>query len=147
MKIKFKKIHEDAVLPKYASDGDAGMDLVTVTDAKIKDKYIEYKFGLAVEIPDGHVGLIFPRSSISKTDLSLCNSVGVIDSKYRGEIAARFDYDISNTCYEPARLEKYKKGDRIAQLIVMPYPKIETEWSDELTETIRGNGGFGSTGK
>ena len=89
IKIKLKKIHPDAVIPKYAYEGDAGMDIYSVSK-EITEDYIEYKTGICIEIPKGHVCLIFPRSSISKKDLSLCNSVGVLDSGYRGEIKFRF---------------------------------------------------------
>lgn len=156
MKVKFKKLHEDAVLPSYAKSGDAGMDLVTISEWEQKhsgdDKnqwyYLEYKTGLAVEIPEGFVGLLFPRSSISKSSLILANSVGVIDSGYRGEICFRFKLDanmVKNACadYLPHR---YVKGDRIGQLVVLPYPTIEPEFADELSTTERGEGGFGSTG-
>lgn len=141
MKIKFKRLHDDAVLPSYAQDGDAGMDLTTVDDGAINKEYIQYKLGFSMEIPTGYVGLIFPRSSITKKDLMLKNSIGVIDSGYRGELVARFKSDRRIPC------EMYSKGDRVAQLIVLPYPEIEPEWSDELSNTDRGTGGFGSTGK
>lgn len=167
MKVKFKKLHKDAVLLKYAREGDAGMDLITVTDPVVTEKYIEYKFGLSMEIPKGFAAFIFPRSSISKTDLELCNAVGIIDSGYRGEIQVRFNFnqitfdmirhfivDVNGTTYIDGqkiiknyinRLTMYKKGDKIAQMIILPIPKIEPEWSDELSETVRGSGGFGST--
>jgi len=97
---------------------------------------------LAIEIPDGYVGLIFPRSSNSKTDLYLTNHVGVIDSGYRGEIM--FKFRPRNTLLD-ARI--HHVGDRIGQLIVIPYPKVKLVESDELSDTERGDGGFGSTGK
>jgi dUTP pyrophosphatase len=81
MIIKIKKLHPDAVIPKYAHATDAGLDLVAISKKVDDNGNIEYDTGLAIEIPDGHVGLIFPRSSISKIDLSLSNAVGVIDSK------------------------------------------------------------------
>jgi dUTP pyrophosphatase len=99
---------------------------------------MEYGTGLAVEIPEGHVGLLFPRSSISNSGLILTNSVGVIDSGYRGEIKFRFKH-IPDTAY-------YKPGDRIGQLIVMPYPEIDFQEVEELSSTERGEGGFGSSG-
>jgi len=145
MKVKFKRLHEDAVIPSYAKPGDAGLDLTTVTDGFGADKYIQYKFGLACEIPEGYVGLIFPRSSISKIDLILSNCVGVIDSGYRGEIQVRFKNTIifRNRCEISGDI--YKKGDKIAQMIIMPYPTIEPEWAETLTDTDRGTGGFGHT--
>ena len=137
MKVKFKKLHENAVLPKYSKPGDAGMDLTVVGYEQINNQLIKYKFGLAVEIPEGHVGLLFPRSSIYKKSALLSNSVGVIDSQYRGEIMAVFN-QLSH--------DKYKIGERAVQLIIMPYPNIEPKWSEELSETERGIGGYGSTG-
>ena len=152
MNIKFKKLHEDAVLPSYAKSGDGGLDLTAATDGKLSNPsiegtiqsdyhYYEYKTGLAVEIPEGYVGLIFPRSSISKTPLVLANSVGVIDSGYRGEISFRF-----KTSGFVKEKFLYKKGDRIGQLIIVPYPKILPVWSEELSNTERGSDGFGSCG-
>jgi dUTP pyrophosphatase len=141
MKVKIKKLVPEAVIPSYANLGDAGLDLVatwiTVEDHN-KYGYFEYGTGICVEIPEGYVGLIFPRSSISKTGMLLTNSVGVIDSGYRGEIKFRFKY-ISGT-------NSYNVGDKVGQMIIIPYPKIEFEEVDELTETQRGDGGFGSTG-
>lgn len=159
MKVKFKKLHEDAVLPSYAKTGDAGMDLTAVSDGDFVSSenksdlwyYIDYKTGLSAEIPEGYVGLLFPRSSISKSALVLANSVGVVDSSYRGEICLRFKIDncVITQCDEWNKFEpaKYKKGDRIGQLMIVPYPVIEPEFSDELSETNRGGGGFGSSGK
>lgn len=156
MKVKFKKLHEDAVLPSHAKPGDAAMDLTAVKDGKFVQSefgdlwyYVEYVTGLSVEIPENHVGLLFARSSISKSSLILANSVGVVDSGYRGEICLRFkmDYGVSDTARDerksPAR---YKKGDKIGQLLIIPYPTIEPEFVDELSETERGAGGFGSSG-
>ena len=140
MKVKIKKLNESAVIPKYAKEGDAGLDL-TATAYKVNEKgqYI-YTSDLALEIPDGYVGLLFPRSSICKKDLEMTNSVGVIDSNYRGPIKSVFN----PTCEDP---EVYELGERFAQLIIIPYPKIEFEEVDELSETERGSGGYGSTGK
>ena len=89
MKLKIKKIHPNAVVPKYSYEDDAAMDVVAV-DKEITDKYIEYKIGLKFEVPENYVMLIFPRSSVSNKDLLLCNSVGVLDSGYRGELVLRF---------------------------------------------------------
>lgn len=153
MKVKIKKVHENAVIPSYAHEGDAGMDLTAVEIIEhyenIEDSYdnttqqvlnkIEFNTGIAVEIPEGYVGLIFPRSSIHKAGYSLCNSIGCVDSNFRGSIKA-FYYDV-------AIGSGYKVGDRIAQLIIMPYPKIEFEEVTELSDSVRGEGGFGSTGQ
>lgn len=137
MKVKIKKLHEDAIIPKYAKDGDAGMDL-TAVDVTADAGVITYKTGLAVEIPRWHVGLLFPRSSVYKTGQSLTNCVGVVDSGYRGEIMLKFTLS-------PYQRE-YEIGDRVGQLIIMPYPKIEFEEVDQLSSTDRGEGGYGSTG-
>ena len=138
MQVKIKKLSPEAVIPTYAKDGDAGMDLV-ITDIKGENKYdITYGFGISMEIPEGFMGLVFPRSSIRKTDLILSNSVGVIDAGYRGEIQATF---------KKTGGAVYKIGDRGAQLIIIPHPIVEWNEVNELNNTERGEGGFGSTGK
>lgn len=137
MIVKIKKLHPDAVIPKYAKDGDAGMDL-TAVDVIADGGTLTYKTGLAVEIPRSHVGLLFPRSSVYKTGQSLTNCVGVIDSGYRGELMLK--YTLS-----PYQRE-YQIGDRVGQLIIMPYPKVEFEEVEELSDSDRGDGGYGSTG-
>ena len=138
MQVKIKKLHPQAVIPSYSKAGDAGMDL-TITSIISDNKLdVSYGFGIAVEIPQGFVGLVFPRSSIRKTDLVLSNSVGVIDSGYRGELQATF---------KKTGLHKYEVGDRGAQIIILPYPQIQFLEVDELSKTERGDGGFGSTGK
>ena len=142
MQVKIKKLSPEAVIPSYAKVGDAGMDLVA-TSMKFDGTQITYGTGLAMEIPKGFVGLIFPRSSIRKTDLSLSNSVGVIDSGYRGEIQATFN---QKALSKNGSL-LYGVGDRIMQIIIIPYPPIEFEEVNELNNTERGEGGFGSTGK
>jgi len=140
MVIKFKKISPDAISPSYSKEGDAGMDL-TITSVISESEFdISYGFGIAVEIPKGFVGLIFPRSSVRKYDLSLTNCVGVIDSGYRGELQATFKKTHSGH-------KKYMVGDRAAQIIIIAYPQIDFVESDKLNETDRGTGGFGSTGK
>lgn len=149
MKVKIKKLHRNAVIPKYAKPGDAGLDLVAI-DLNANDLYMEYRTGLAIEIPEGFIGLIFPRSSISNTAHILANSVGVIDSGYRGEIKIRFklDNEILKSYGSISMHEVlYKKGDKVAQLIIVPYPSIELEEVEELSSTERGDGGFGSTNK
>lgn len=139
MKVSITKLNKDAVLPAYSRDGDAGLD-ITATGMSIQEKYIEYTTGIAMAIPEGHVGLIFPRSSISNKELLLSNCVGVIDSNYRGEIKFRFKYN------EADPSDYYSVGDRVGQIIIMPYPKIEFVLTDQLPETNRGSGGFGSSG-
>lgn len=139
VKIKVKKLHPNAVLPRYAKQGDAGMYL-TATERTIEASKVIVKFGLAFEIPEGYVGLIFPRSSIHKTGLILSNSVGVIDSGYRGEVSAVFNIGVDGAF-------PYNVGERCAQIIFMPYPTAQLEEVEELAESERGTGGFGSTGK
>ena len=138
MKVKIKKLHPDAVIPKYAKKGDAGMDL-TAVDVTADGGTLTYKTGIAIEIPPWHVGLLFPRSSVYKTGQTLTNCVGVIDSGYRGEIMMK--YTLS-----PYQRE-YEIGDRVGQIIIMPHPRIDFEEVDELTATERGTGGYGSTGR
>lgn len=186
LKIRFKKLSPNAVMPTKAHSTDAGFDLTATSCVFDKDGNATYGTSLAVEIPSGFVGLIFPRSSIAKKDLALSNSVGVIDSSYRGEIKFKFkptllyidrgsvgkdenDYegtdqtdirtqevsfhgrngkypDVGKGCLPfPPRV--YQVGQRIGQLIIMPYPEVEFEEADELSESDRGDGGFGSTGE
>lgn len=143
--IKIKKLHPNAVIPSYSKDGDAGMDLVATKIISNTTFDITYGTGIAIEIPKGFVGLLFPRSSIRKTDLALTNSVGVIDSGYRGEIQATFKKVYGKNDVRIDEVD-YKIGDRIAQIIIMPYPQVKFSEVEELSETDRGSGGFGSTG-
>jgi dUTP pyrophosphatase len=143
MTVNFKLVHPNAARPVYSSDGAAGLDLVAVTREWDADNQVFiYDTGVAVEIPEGYVGLLFPRSSIYKTQLGLANSVGVIDSDFRGSIKVIFR-DLNQTHDSIC----YKVGDRIAQLMIVPFPRIEVKVIDVLSETNRGNKGFGSTGK
>lgn len=143
MDVKIKKLDPKAVIPKYAKPGDAGLDLTAIS-YKYDNQYDNriYGTGLAIEIPEGYVGLLFPRSSNRKTDAYMTNHVGVIDSGYRGEIMITYkdrDFDVAKI--------PYQIGDRVAQLIIMPYPTINLVEVEELSETERGEGGHGSTGK
>lgn len=138
--VKIKKLHSDAVIPKYAKDGDAGLDLVATQIIDNTSTQVTYGTGLAMEIPYGYVGLLFPRSSIKNYELELSNSVGVADSGYRGEIRAVFNKTNGLDSM------KYNVGDRVVQLIILPYPKINFVLSDELSDSERGTGGYGSTG-
>lgn len=153
--VKIKKLVPEAVVPSYAKPGDAGVDLVA-TSMRENDMYIEYGTGLAVEIPEGCVAHIYPRSSLSNYDLILSNHVGVVDSGYRGEIKFRFkrtkpatesyidcDGDIGSRL---SNAKVYAIGDRIGQLIVMPVPTMVFTEVDELSSSERGQGGFGSSG-
>jgi dUTP pyrophosphatase len=157
MQVKIKKLNENAVIPSYAKDGDAGMDVIATSIISDTPTQITYGLGIALEIPYGFVGLVFPRSSIRKTGLQLSNSVGVIDSGYRGELQATFNklfggegmYDEVKTqdWHEKKANDWYRVGDRIAQIMIIPYPPIEFDEVAELSDTERGDGGFGSTGK
>ena len=142
MQVRVKKLHESAVVPAYSKPGDAGMDLTAISMEKDSHGNVVYGTGLAIEIPQGYVGLIFPRSSNSKTDLYLTNHVGVIDSGYRGEIMFKFR---ANPSLINARI--HRPGDRVGQLIIIPYPQVTLVEAEELTSTERGLAGFGSTGK
>lgn len=137
--VRIKKLKENAVIPSYSKDGDAGMDLTSTDIISNTTDQITYGTGIALEIPTGYVGLVFPRSSIKKYELQLSNSVGVIDSGYRGEIQVTFNKTHS-------RLTDYKIGDRVAQIVILPYPRINLIETSDLTITSRGTGGFGSTG-
>lgn len=145
--VKIKKLIPEATIPKYAKPGDAGMDLVATShefETNPAGRRMQvYGTGLAFEIPEGYVGLIFPRSSIAKTELSLTNCVGVIDSGYRGEVKFKFAIDGGSRA---TQLSTYKVGDRIGQIIIMPFPAVEFEETEELSSTERGTGGFGSSG-
>jgi len=142
MQVKIKKLHVDAVIPAYGKPGDAGMDL-TATEIITDTPYeITYGTGLAFEIPQGYVGLVYPRSSIRKYNIVLTNSVGVVDSGYRGEIQFTF----RKTLIQGFLPTLYNVGDRIGQMIIVPYPQIELQEVEELSSTERGEGGFGSSG-
>lgn len=166
MKVKIKKVTTSAVLPTKAHATDAGYDLYADSMDYDASGNTVYGTGIAVEIPQGYVGLVFPRSSIAKKDLLLSNAVGVVDSGYRGEIMAKFKP--THITANPLKLwwqsfvrkcktldlntiaihrDEYKIGERIAQLIIMPYPEIEFEEVDELSDSDRGKGGYGSSGK
>lgn len=171
MKLKIKRLSKESVLPSYAHKGDAGLDLTATS--RIYDEFgnVSYGTGLSISVPKGHVGLLFPRSSNCKKDLLLSNAVGVLDSSYTGEVffkykpSAIFFNDIKAS-EEKLRTDPiapytialpinenfiytqvYEIGDRIGQLIVIPYPTMEIEEVEELSITERGENGFGSTGK
>jgi dUTP pyrophosphatase len=141
IRVKIKKLHHDAKIPQYAKEGDAGLDITATKIISESAHQITYGTGLSLEIPEGYVGLVYPRSSIRNTELSLSNSVGVIDSGYRGEIQATFNK--LNGIYS----KSYSVGERIIQIIIIPYPRVLFEEVNELSDTERGEGGFGSTGK
>ena len=152
MKVNVKKLDSNAVLPTYAKHGDAGMDLTATSKSYDEHGNVVYGTGLAFEIPTGYVGLLFPRSSNTKKDLILGNSVGVIDSGYRGEVVFKFKaidtqylQDGKLTFLKRDFMKEYNIGDRIGQIVIMPVPQIEFNVVDELSTSDRGMGGFGST--
>jgi len=173
LKIKIKRLDPKAVIPRYAMPGDAGMDLTAVSvESDCRSGLCVYHTGISVAIPKGYVGLVFPRSSNRKTTSYMTNSVGVIDSGYRGEILVCYrsrtawtvwknvsilacvleekdpdeyaEHDFASTWHECS--SPYKEGERVAQLVVIPYPQVEFEECEELDETERGANGHGSTG-
>lgn len=170
MQVKIKKLNINAVIPKYSLNGDAGLDLTATSRHFDEFGNVHYGTGLAFSIPEGYVGLLFPRSSNAKKDLIMSNSVGVLDSNYRGEVTFKFkpsgvffddDFSLESGTVtdsfdkiifpDPKKYgvthENYEVGDRVGQIIILPYPKIEFIESDDLGETNRGDGGYGSTGK
>jgi dUTP pyrophosphatase len=147
MQIRFKKLNELAKMPTKAHPTDAGFDLTATSRESDINGNLVFGTGIAVEIPDGYVGLIFPRSSICKQQLMMCNSVGVIDSGYRGEMMVKFKKGESASFLSPNYEPLYNIGDRVAQIIIIPYPSIEFVEVDNLTDSDRGKGGHGSSGR
>lgn len=150
LEVKVRKLRDEAVIPFYAHDTDAGMDLVATS--KHEDEYgnIVYGIGLAFEIPEGYAGFIFPRSSNHKHSLLLSNCVGIVDAGYRGEVSCKFrkDYQYMQENGLVHNLSaEYEVGERVAQLVIMPYPKVKMTEVTELSNSDRGTGGYGSTGK
>jgi dUTP pyrophosphatase len=152
MEIRFKKLIPEAKTPFRKIDIDAGFDLYATSVEETPD-FIVYYTGIALEIPEGYVGLVFPRSSVTKYDLMLKNCVGVIDASYRGEIMCRFQgtnsiqYSAGNKKMKIYGDNIYKVGERVAQVVFLELPKITLKEVQELSETQRGSGGFGHTGK
>lgn len=151
LKLKVKRLSEEAQLPTKAHTTDAGFDLVATSRVFDKVGNATYGTGIAIEIPYGYVGLIFPRSSVANKDLTLANCVGAIDSGYRGEITFKFKPALScadnGSIAESSELRVYEIGERIGQLIIMPIPEVEITEVSYLEDSDRGQGGFGSTGK
>lgn len=139
--IKFKKLHEDAQLPVYSTEGAGGFDISAVSlGSTDRIETAIYGTGLAVELPKGKSLLLLSRSGHGfNKDIRLSNCVGLIDSDYRGEIKAKLRGDGKNA-------PVFAKGDRIMQGIIIDTPQYKFEWSEELSETQRGKNGFGSTG-
>ena len=142
--IKVKKLDERAVLPTYGSDFAAGADLYAVSDCDITIAPAETVLvhtGLSMEIPEGYAGLIYARSGLAcKRGLAPANKVGVVDCDYRGEVTVA----LHNHSSEP---QTVAVGERVAQMVIAPYYTADFELCDELSDTVRGEGGFGSTGR
>lgn len=148
LKVRFKKLVENAVIPTYKTVGAAGMDVTAIrTEVIDYGNQLKAYTGIAVEIPKGYVGLLFPRSSIVTTNNRLGNCVGVIDSDYRGEITFVFDNVNINGDLISDYDYSYQARDRVGQLIILPFPKVELEEVEELSESKRGTGGYGHTGR
>lgn len=142
LNLKVKRLHKDAVLPRYATEGAACFDLHALEDGEAGacGGTVQCRTGLAFEVPPGHVMLIYSRSGHGfKNGVRLVNSVGVIDSDYRGEVSVKLKND------SPLRFN-IEPGDRIAQAMIVPIPVVKIVEADTLTDTARGSGGFGSTG-
>lgn len=141
MEIKIKKLVESAVVPSYSLEGDAGLDLTAISaDCFPGRHYVEYGTGLSIEIPKGYAGFLLSRSSSINTCLRLSNTIGLIDSGFRGELTVRFTI-------ENYKKPMYKVGDRIAQLVIIPYVTANIVVSEALSPSTRGSGGWGSTGR
>ena len=142
MELPFKRLDPAAELPAQAHEGDAGLDLCSTIDVEVlPGERAMVPTGLSVAIPDGHAGLVLPRSGLaSRQGLTLANAPGLIDSGYRGEVTCA----VVNLDRDQA--VKIRRGDRIAQLVVVALPQILPSWVDELPPSSRGDGGFGSTG-
>lgn len=168
MEVKIKKVHPKAVIPTYATEYSAGMDLTAVSVEIDKYGNKVYHTGLAFEIPKGYAGFIFPRSSNAKKNLWLTNSVGIIDADYRGEVTLKYKTSLRalktfktwlKVCFGKIKdndsidvlnvwdNEDYKEGERVGQIVIMPFPQVEFVEVDILSETARNTGGYGSTGK
>jgi dUTP pyrophosphatase len=143
VKLRFARLSDDAVLPTRAHEGDAGLDLYASDPAHLgPGERWSVPTGVAVEIPDGHAGLVLPRSGLAREHgIALVNSPGLIDAGYRGEIKVL----LLNT--DPAEVFRVEPGDRIAQLVVVAITAPEPVEVEELAESARGDGGFGSSGR
>lgn len=143
MEIPVARLKDGALLPTQAHAGDAGLDLYACEPAHIgPGERWSVGTGIAVEVPEGHAGLVLPRSGLAREHgIALVNSPGLIDSGYRGEIRVL----LLNT--DPAEVFRVGPGDRIAQLVIAPVARAEPVLAEELTESARGDGGFGSSGR
>jgi dUTP pyrophosphatase len=142
MDLPFKRLRAEGSLPSAQHAGDAGLDLRAAIDATVKPgERVMVPTGVAVAIPDGHAGLVLPRSGLATArGLTLSNSPGLIDAGYRGEVIC----SVVNLDRDEA--VEIRAGDRIAQLVIVAIPAVSPAWADDLPQTGRGEGGFGSTG-
>ena len=144
MEVKIKRLNERAKIPTFGTEFSAGADLYCAEEHEISvcsGQKCSIGAGISMEIPEGYVGLVFARSGLAcKNGLRLCNSVGVIDADYRGEIKVVLHNDSEY-------VREIKPGERVAQMIVMPYPKVSFIEVEELSDTVRGESGFGGTGR
>jgi dUTP pyrophosphatase len=142
VEVSFKRLRPDAALPSAQHDGDAGLDLRAAVDATVgPGERAMVPTGVAVAIPDGHAGLVLPRSGLASTQgLTLANAPGLIDAGYRGEVICSV---VNLDRKEPVQI---RAGDRIAQLVIVGIPSVGAVWADELPQSARGGAGFGSTG-
>lgn len=144
MELKIKRLREDAKMPVMATKGAACFDLTACSIEYLSDTVVKCHTGIAMEIPEGHVGLLFPRSSVYKSGAMLANGVGVIDSDYRGEVCAIFNILNEKTWFDKGM---FNAGDRVCQIMIRKVEDVELQEVQELTETSRGEGAFGSTGR
>ena len=142
MELPFTRVRQEGQLPASRHEGDAGLDLRSAVEAVVAPgERAMIPTGVAVAIPDGHAGLVLPRSGLaSKHGLTLANAPGLIDAGYRGEVICA----VVNL--DPAGKVEIHVGDRIAQLVIVAVPELTPAWADDLPESARGEGGFGSTG-
>ncbi len=142
MNLKYKRLTEHAVTPSYMKDGDAGLDLTATSIVKESLFEVWYNTDIAIEIPKGHFGMLVPRSSITNdSSLYMSNSIGIIDAGFRGGMQVRFNRTLKGVLNR----KKYKEGERIAQLIIVPFEKVTLEPVLFLSKSQRGTGGYGST--
>lgn len=148
MQVFFKKLDDKATIPSYSKEGDACLDFTATSKTYDDAGNVVYGTGIALAIPEGYVGLLFPRSSVSNKLQVQANSVGVIDSGYRGEIMLKFKpVEGGHSRNISSSEDQYEVGDRVGQLLILPYPQIELLEIGELPESERGDKGWGSTGK
>jgi dUTP pyrophosphatase len=142
MRLPVTRLDTELPLPSYAHDGDAGLDLRAAADMTLAPfERALVPTGVAVAIPEGHAGFVLPRSGLAaRSGLSLVNAPGLIDSHYRGEIK------VIAINLDPSTPIEIHRGDRIAQLVIQPVARVEVREVDALDATVRGEGGFGSTG-